>query len=180
MECLPDAGIPGRPVTYRERVMIFANRLFSVFALMAALCAGEAAAQSVVIALDEAKVLNFKENAASVIVGNPAVADITVQNETTALLFGKAPGSTNILVLDEAGNEIQNLRISVSNPSSGVLVVQRGIRTATYTCLTRCTPTPAIGDDPEAFDSTSAQVAARVGALTSASQAASGDSDEEF
>jgi len=158
---------------YRSAAAAFA-------ALVALAVPASAAVQKVVVALDEAKILTFDKPAASIIVGNPAVADISVQDDRTALLFGKAPGSTNILVLDASGGMIDEFRVSVANPSSGVLVIQRGIRQATYTCVGRCTPTPTIGDDTQVFEAANTQISARLSAAQQAAEAAGDGGDEDF
>ncbi|MEL6366291.1 MAG: pilus assembly protein N-terminal domain-containing protein [Pseudomonadota bacterium] len=140
-------------------------------ALAVFFAAAPAFAQSVTITLDEAKILHFNEPASSIIVGNPAVADITVQDDRNALLFGKAPGVTNILILDTDGKEVQNIRVQVSGPTVGLVVVQRGLLASTYTCTTRCVPTPQIGDNPESFQQATQQIATRLQSAVSAAEA---------
>lgn len=141
-------------------------------AILAVLLASSPAyAQSVLVHLDEAKILKFNQPASSIIVGNPAVADITVQDDQSALLFGKAPGSTNILVLDASGRQVQNIRVQVAAPSTGLLVLQRGLLTASYTCAGRCSPTPQIGDDPQGFQSATQQIQTRLQSAVSAAEA---------
>jgi Pilus formation protein N terminal region len=47
----------------------------------------------------EARVIRLAKAATSVIVGDPTVADVTLDDPTTLVVFGKAPGETNIIVL---------------------------------------------------------------------------------
>jgi hypothetical protein len=48
----------------------------------------------------------------SVIVGNPDIADVTIANQTI-ILTAKAVGLTNLIVLDEAGNEMRRATVQV-------------------------------------------------------------------
>jgi Flp pilus assembly secretin CpaC len=47
----------------------------------------------------EARVVRLAKPATSVIIGDPTVADVTLDDPTTLIVFGKAPGETNIVVL---------------------------------------------------------------------------------
>ena len=48
------------------------------------------------------------------VVGNPAVADVTMQSPHTLVLFGKYPGGTSLLVTDHAGKAILNTSVMVT------------------------------------------------------------------
>jgi hypothetical protein len=47
----------------------------------------------------EARVVRLAKPATSVIIGDPTVADVTLDDPTTLVVFGKAPGETNLIVL---------------------------------------------------------------------------------
>lgn len=47
----------------------------------------------------EARVVKLAKPATSVVVGDPTVADVTLETPQTVVVFGKTPGETNILVL---------------------------------------------------------------------------------
>ena len=51
----------------------------------------------------EARVVKLAKPATSVVVGDPTVADVTLDTPDTVIVFGKTPGETNILVL--SGNQ---------------------------------------------------------------------------
>jgi|SRR4051794_5996641 hypothetical protein len=51
----------------------------------------------------EARVVKLAKPATSVVVGDPTVADVTLDTPETVIVFGKTPGETNILVL--SGNQ---------------------------------------------------------------------------
>jgi len=48
----------------------------------------------------EARVVKLAKPANSIVVGDPTVADVTLDTPTTVVVFGKAPGETNFIVLD--------------------------------------------------------------------------------
>jgi len=47
----------------------------------------------------EARVVKLAKPATSVVVGDPTVADVTLETPQTVVVFGKTPGETNLLVL---------------------------------------------------------------------------------
>jgi Flp pilus assembly secretin CpaC len=51
----------------------------------------------------EARVVKLAKPATSVVVGDPTVADVTLDTPDTIIVFGKTPGETNLLVL--SGNQ---------------------------------------------------------------------------
>jgi hypothetical protein len=51
----------------------------------------------------EARVVKLAKPATSVVVGDPTVADVTLDTPDTVIVFGKTPGETNLLVL--SGNQ---------------------------------------------------------------------------
>jgi pilus assembly protein CpaC len=64
--------------------------------------------------LNKTAVIRLPVAAKDVLVGNPAVVDAVVRTKTTAYLFAKANGQTNIFFFDEAGRQILNLDIEVA------------------------------------------------------------------
>jgi Flp pilus assembly secretin CpaC len=95
---------------------------------------------SINVVLDFAKVLSFGEPARTIIIGNPAVVDGTLNDESTLVLTGKAVGVTNMIVLGEAGREILNLRVQVLPNSSQVTTIYNGLTQHVYSCVDTCRP----------------------------------------
>ncbi|MEP7239869.1 MAG: pilus assembly protein N-terminal domain-containing protein, partial [Devosia sp.] len=58
------------------------------------------------ITVNMARILRIAAPAATVIIGNPIVADVTIQDPQTLVLTGKSYGETNLIVLDSMGNPI--------------------------------------------------------------------------
>lgn len=132
-------------------------RLF-ILSMTASLFASAASAEQVWVTMDQVKPYSFKQEVGQIVVGNPGIADVSVRDKSRVLLFGKAPGVTNIFLFDAEGNEIENLIVRVSATSSNLLTLQRGGQRYSYNCMTTCEQTLVVGDNPEAFGAVTAQV----------------------
>jgi Flp pilus assembly secretin CpaC len=132
-------------------------RLF-VFSLTAALFATTASAEQVWVTMDQVKPYTFKQEVAQIVVGNPGIADVTVRDKSRVLLFGKAPGLTNMFLFDADGNEMENLIVRVRASNSDLLTLQRGGQRFTFNCTSTCEQTMTVGDSPEAFGAVQGQV----------------------
>ncbi len=95
---------------------------------------------SVNITLDFARILSFSEPARTIVIGNPGIADGTLNDEATLVLTGKAVGVTNMIVLGEAGRELASLRIQVLANSSQMTTIYNGTTQQTYSCVDACKP----------------------------------------
>ena len=143
-------------------------RLLPFLALVAglALASGAAAGPAertgvLEITLDQAKVLQVPEGAKTLVVGNPAIADVTMLKGGAAMVVtGKGYGQTNMIALDAQGNIIDEKQIDVQ-PTRSVLVVQRGNDRESYWCNPTCMPTVQLGDENKAFSEASGQIGAR-------------------
>src|SRR5690554_1197179 len=61
---------------------------------------------TVTVNANMARVLRINAPAATVIIGNPAVANVTIQDPQTLILTGKSFGRTNMIILDANGDPI--------------------------------------------------------------------------
>jgi Flp pilus assembly secretin CpaC len=126
----------------------------------AALGSGAMAADPITIEANQVRVLTFKKPVKTVFVANPLIADITVIDSTRAFLLGKNLGSTNIIALDERGQEAFNDKITVLAEPGNIVTLQRGIKgQLTMSCMEdRCQSRPTVGDSTEGFDGTLSQM----------------------
>ncbi|MBU1306327.1 MAG: pilus assembly protein N-terminal domain-containing protein [Alphaproteobacteria bacterium] len=95
-----------------------------------------------------ARILRINASAATVIVGNPGIADVTIQDPQTLILTGKSFGQTNLIVLDAAGNPIADTLIEVNQMQAGNTTVYQGQSRTTLSCAPVCQDTIMMGDDP--------------------------------
>ena len=94
-----------------------------------------------------ARVLRISAPAATVIVGNPGIADVTIQDPQTLILTGKSFGQTNLVVLDSFGEPIVDTLVEVAQMQAGVMTVYQGQLRTTLACAPVCQPTVMLGDD---------------------------------
>ncbi len=133
-------------------------RMFLISAAAAIGAAGAARAEQVWVTMDQVAPYEFKQDVDQIVVGNPGIADITVRDKSKVLIFGKAPGVTNLFLFDADGKEIDNLIVRVRSVSAEMLTFQRGGQRATYNCMTICEPTITVGDNNETFGAVNQQV----------------------
>ena len=140
----------------RFGLAVFALALSAVSAV-----AGQPAADDVLrITIDQAQVAKLPANTATIIIGNPAIADVTsLKNGAGMVVTGKGYGHTNLIALDASGNLLDEKQIHVE-PVRGVLVVQRGDSRESYSCDPLCMPAAVLGDDSKVFTEISGQVTA--------------------
>lgn len=99
------------------------------------------------VKVNMARVLRISAPAATVIVGNPGIADVTIQDPQTLILTGKSYGQTNLIVLDSLGEPIADTLIEVVQMQAGVTTVYQGQTRTTLACAPVCQPTVMMGDD---------------------------------
>ncbi len=138
-------------------------------ALMSAVLVGSAAqaapqdtpGDSVLVLVDHAKVVRLPEKARTVIVGNPAIADVTLQRNGVMVVTGKSFGVTNLIALDSSGTLLAESLVRVSAASDALLTVQRGMERESYSCTPVCQPSLQLGDAQKYFGDTGTQAERR-------------------
>ncbi|MEM7464727.1 MAG: pilus assembly protein N-terminal domain-containing protein [Pseudomonadota bacterium] len=115
----------------------------------------------VIVTVDRAKVFRVSKPAATVIVGNPSIADATVEDERTLVLTGRSFGVTNLIILDADGEAIVDETIVVRGHETNTLRIYRRSFRETQACAPVCEPTLTIGDDSDSFSYASEQIRER-------------------
>jgi hypothetical protein len=128
---------------------------------LAAAAASVRADEQIVVHLDEARVIKLPERATTVIIGNPLIADLSVQPGNLAVVTGKSYGATNIIIMDRSGAVLTEHNVEVQGPTDKIVVVYRGINRATYSCTPECAPRVTLADQTEFFTDTLSRMAAR-------------------
>lgn len=113
-----------------------------------------ASAAGVTLALDQVHTLTFKRPVATVYVGNPSIADITMIDARHAFVLGKGYGRTNIVALNHDGAQVFNTEVNVlGGGSDNTVTLNRGAQRVTYDCAGgRCEPAPMPGDGKDSYD----------------------------
>jgi len=124
-------------------------------ALAAAIClsaAGQAQASELIVRYDQSTLLRLPRPVAEVIIGNPSIADVTVQGGNMLVVTGKTFGVTNIIALDAQRNIIQDQRVVVEQDTRRTVSLFLGSQRQSYTCAPTCEPAAVIGDSQQHFD----------------------------
>ena len=131
------------------------------FVLAAGASPARAATDVIAVTLDQAKIARLPRGAATLIVGNPMIADVTMlKNNNTMVITGKGFGQTNLIAIDGAGSLIEEEQIQVL-PAKTVLVLQNGNSRISYACNPDCMPTVQLGDDDKMFSEAGGQISTR-------------------
>ncbi|MBI3701007.1 MAG: pilus assembly protein N-terminal domain-containing protein [Afipia sp.] len=117
---------------------------------VAALAAGET--DSVAVVVDQARVIKLPERVSTIVVGNPLIADVTLQPGGMVVVTGKGYGSTNMIAMDRTGAILADRSIQVEGPSDKLVTVFRGIDRESYSCTPVCQRRATLGDAPTYFD----------------------------
>jgi len=122
-----------------------------------------AKAETVKIVLDQASLLKLPEQVATIVIGNPAVADGSVQSGGLLVVTGKGYGTTNLIALDSRGKALAEYTLSVSAPKEGHVTIYRGVERETWSCAPNCERSIMLGDAPAYFDVAIGQIGTRNG-----------------
>ena len=128
-----------------------------------------ASAADITVTLDQAKLVKLPERVSTIVIGNPLIADASVQAGGLMVVTGKGYGITNLIALDRTGSVLMEKLVEVEGPTD-VVVVYRGADRETYSCTPNCERRITLGDNPAYFDSTLGQTAARNGAAQGITQ----------
>lgn len=115
------------------------------------------------VTVNRAKVIRLPERAQTVIIGNPAIADLSLQKNGIVVVTGKSYGSTNLIALDGAGQMLAESLVNVVAQTDGLVVVQRAFERFSYSCNPNCQPSVNLGDNKNYFDDSRSQADAHNG-----------------
>jgi putative type II/III system pilus formation protein len=147
------------------------RRLAVVAALLAIAVRPTLAADTVVdVLIDQATLVRLERPAAEIVVGNPSIADVSVQSGKVLVVTGKSFGETNLIVMDADGKVFVNRRLIVQEPRSGLVTLYRGSARQTLHCAPYCTPPLVIGDAQDNFGAVASQITTKQSISQSAAE----------
>ena len=125
-----------------------------------------AKADTVKVNLDQAQVMRLPAGVATIVIGNPLIADGSLQAGGLFIVTGKGYGTTNMVALDRGGRVLMDKTVTVGPPRAGdLVVVYKGIERESYTCAPECAPRiTVLGDNPAYFNAVLGETNARSGA----------------
>jgi len=128
-----------------------------------------AAAEPLTLLTDQTKVLAVPKIPGTIVIGNPSIADITIQ-ENNIFLHGRAFGTTNIILMDETGATMSEFDVTVTNGRSPHVAVYKadtgGMGRYSYVCAPFCEGELQQGDEKEYFKVLLTQANGKLGLAT--------------
>ena len=119
--------------------MSFSRSYLIAGAAIAALSVTPAHAQAgIEVVMNQAKIVKLARAADTIVVGNPAIADASVQDASTLVLTGKGFGVTNLVVLDQDGAPIIDEQVTVTRGSNSTVRIYRRSQVQTMSCSPYC------------------------------------------
>ena len=122
--------------------MAFSARTFAVRTAVRALALGAAggamADTGIQVVMNQAKIVKLARPADTIVIGNPAIADASVQDATTVVLTGKGFGVTNLVILDSEGAPVVDEQVFVTRGDARSVRIYRRADIQTLSCTPLC------------------------------------------
>jgi hypothetical protein len=125
----------------------------------------------IAVNIDQAKLIRIPDRVATIIVGNPLIADITLQTGGILVVTGKGYGATNFVAMDRGGEVLVDRIILVEGPADPIVTVYRGVERESYSCMPICQPRVTLGDSERFFKAAIDQAGALSGQAAGAAAA---------
>jgi Pilus formation protein N terminal region len=113
----------------------------------------EPAPGAIAVNVDQAKLVKLPARVATIVVGNPLIADVTLQTGGVMVVTGKGYGATNFIAMDRAGEVLADRVIQVEGPTDKLLTIYRGVERESYSCMPICQRRVTLGDGEGYFKS---------------------------
>ena len=126
--------------------------LACVATLSGSLLALPAWAADLKVEVNHSRLHALGQAASTIIVGNPSIADVSLSNNNTLVVFGRSYGTTNLIALDAGGRQIANLDVNVTEAANAAMTFNRGAAQTSYACAPRCVRVINPADGTEATD----------------------------
>ena len=117
---------------------LIAAALFTV--PLAAPVAANAQDGALNVEIDRSARVQLRGAAASIIVGNPQIADVSLVDANTMFIVGKGYGVTEVVAVDGVGRTLFQREVVVTGGSTGSVRVWRGTQATEMSCGASCTP----------------------------------------
>ena len=127
--------------------------LWPVAALAAPALTAAPAADAIAVNVDQAKLVRLPTKVATIVVGNPLIADVALQSGGVVVVTGKGYGATNFIAMDRGGEVLMNRVIQVEGPTDQIVTVYRGVERESYSCMPICQRRATLGDGEAFFKS---------------------------
>jgi hypothetical protein len=100
----------------------------------------------IAVYVDQAKLVKLPAKVSTIVVGNPLIADVTIQSGGIIVVTGKGYGATNFIAMDRNGEVLVDRQIQVEGPTDQLVTVYRGVEREPYSCMPICQRRVTLGD----------------------------------
>ncbi|KPF92348.1 pilus assembly protein N-terminal domain-containing protein [Rhodopseudomonas palustris] len=125
-----------------------------VFAVSSVSVVSAGTEETISVNVDQAKLIRLPQNISTLVVGNPLIADVTMQPGGMVVVTGKGYGATNVIAMDRKGAIVADRLIQVEGPMDKVVTVYRGVERESYSCMPICQRRITLGDSEPYFKAT--------------------------
>jgi Flp pilus assembly secretin CpaC len=132
----------------------------------------EPTAEAIAVNVDQAKLVRLPTRVATIVVGNPLIADVTLQTGGIVVVTGKGYGATNFIAMDRSGEVLVDRIIQVEGPTDQLVTIYRGVDRESYSCMPICQRRVTLGDGESYFKSTIDQAGSLSGQASGSASAA--------
>lgn len=115
--------------------------------------AAESSAGTISVNVDQARLVKLPARVATIVVGNPLIADVALQAGGVLVVTGKGYGATNFIAMDRSGDVLVDRQIQVEGPTDQLVTVYRGVDRESYSCMPICQRRVTLGDGDTFFKS---------------------------
>jgi Flp pilus assembly secretin CpaC len=102
------------------------------------------------VATDNAQVVDLADPPAVVLVANPQIADVVVEQGHLIFVIGKKPGQTRLFVYGAGGRPMLERDVVVVPPRDREVTIIRVTTATEYSCAPRCVALTAEPNSPDA------------------------------
>ena len=121
--------------------------------LWPAVCLAASDPDRIAVYVDQAKLVKLPAKVSTIVVGNPLIADVTLQSGGIIVVTGKGYGATNFIAMDRNGEVLVDRQIQVEGPTDQLVTVYRGVERESYSCMPICQRRVTLGDGETYFKS---------------------------
>jgi hypothetical protein len=121
----------------RARARFGLRSLAAGFLLWPAVCLAASDPDRIAVYVDQAKLVKLPAKVSTIVVGNPLIADVTLQSGG----------------MDRNGEVLVDRQIQVEGPTDQLVTVYRGVERESYSCMPICQRRVTLGDGETYFKS---------------------------
>jgi Flp pilus assembly secretin CpaC len=152
----------------RARARFGLRSLATAILLWPAVCLATPDPDRIAVYVDQAKLVKLPAKVSTIVVGNPLIADVTLQSGGIVVVTGKGYGATNFIAMDRNGEVLVDRQIQVEGPTDQLVTVYRGVERESYSCMPICQRRVTLGDGDGYFKSVMDQAGSLSGQASSA------------